>query len=172
MRNILFLCTHNSARSILAEGMVNALGGGTLRAYSAGSHPKSKPNPLALETLSEHGHAIDGYQSKSWDAFAGEDAPVMDAIITVCDDAAGETCPIWPGHPATAHWGIPDPSAVDGDEDERRWAFGVAYARMRARVDDLLALDLDGLSGLELAAELRAIGDKHARAEAGVSEGV
>ncbi len=169
MRNILFLCTANSARSILAEGMTNALGGGRVRGFSAGSFPKASPNPLALATLSEHGHPTDGLSSKSWDAFAGTGAPVMDAILTVCDAAAGEVCPVWPGHPSTALWGVPDPAGVEGVEDERRWAFGVAYARLRARIDDLMALDLDALDAEALTQALKAIGEKHAAAEAAVA---
>lgn len=166
MRNILFLCTGNSARSILAEATLTALSAGAFHGYSAGSHPKGAPHPMALATLGQHGHGVDGLSSKSWDVFAEPTAPDMHAIITVCDNAAGESCPVWPGRPAAGHWGVPDPAAVDGDEDEQRWAFGVAYARLRARIEDLLALDWDALEPREISDALNAIGAKHNEAEA------
>jgi arsenate reductase len=158
MRNVLFLCTHNSARSILAEAILNAKGADRFRAFSAGSHPKPTPNPLALRLLAQKGHPVAHLRSKSWETFAGPGAPAMDIIITVCDDAAGETCPVWPGRPATAHWGITDPSAVEGDEATRMKAFERTYAQLEQRMDRLLALPMD-LSGEALTQALGAIGD-------------
>ncbi len=153
--NVLFLCTGNSARSLMAESLLNGLGRGRFRAFSAGSRPAGAPNPLALETLARHGLPTAGLRSKSWDEFAraGEspralndaplsgraDAPVMDLIFTVCDNAAAEPCPVWPGHPATAHWGFPDPAAVAGTMEQRRAAFERVFAGLRARVEELLS---------------------------------
>ena len=150
--NVLFLCTHNSARSILAEAMLNHLGQGRFKAHSAGSSPRDNqtPNPMALAILSEAGIRTDGLHSKSWDAFAGEAAPTMDLIITVCDNAAGEVCPIWPGHPATAHWGYPDPSEVKGTEEERRAAFRSTLQAIRSRLEMLVNLPGDRLEKLRL----------------------
>ena len=139
-RNVLFLCTHNSARSILAEAILNAKGGNRYRAFSAGSFPKTAPNPLALKLLAKNGHPTEHLRSKSWEEFARPEAPQMHIVITVCDNAAGETCPIWPGRPATAHWGISDPSALDGDETIRARAFERAYSQLEQRIDRLLAL--------------------------------
>lgn len=150
--NVLFLCTHNSARSILAEAMLNHLGGSRFKAYSAGSSPRENqtPAPLALAILNEAGIATQGLSSKSWDAFAGEAAPRMDLIITVCDNAAGEVCPIWPGHPATAHWGYPDPSAAQGTEEQRRAAFRSTLQAIRSRIEMLVSLPPERLEKLRL----------------------
>ena len=156
--NVLFLCTGNSARSILAEGMLNGLGGDRFQAYSAGSQPKGQVHPEAVETLSDLGFDSQGYRSKSWDEFAGTDAPAMDFIITVCDNAAGEVCPIWPGHPLTAHWGVPDPAACQGSPDEVRKAFHDAVRMLKRRIELFLSLPLTRLDKLSLRNELRAIG--------------
>ena len=139
--NVLFLCTGNSARSILAEALVNdrSVSGGRFRGYSAGSHPKGQVHPLALETLREHGHSTTDLRSKSWDEFAAPGAPRMDFIFTVCDHAASEPCPLWPGHPVTAHWGLPDPAAVEGSEADRRAAFAATYAQLRQRISEFVA---------------------------------
>lgn len=154
--HILFLCTGNSARSILAEAIMNRAGEGRFRAFSAGSFPKGAVHPAALALLGELGYATEGYRSKSWDAFAGPDAPPLDFIITVCDNAAGEMCPIWPGKPVTAHWGIADPAAVEGEG--QRAAFRQAHAALKRRIDLLLALPLASLDAPRLADRLRAIG--------------
>lgn len=136
MRAVLFLCTGNSARSIMAEGILNDPGvsRGRFRAFSAGSFPKGRVNPLALETLAANGLPTGGYRSKSWDEFAGPGAPVVDFVFTVCDQAASEPCPFWPGRPATGHWSVADPAAVDGSDAERRQAFQDAFANLRHRI--------------------------------------
>ena len=140
--NVLFLCTHNSARSILAEALLNHLGKGRFKAWSAGSSPREhqQPNPLALETLAQAGISTEGLHSKSWDVFGAPDAPPMDLVITVCDHAAGEVCPFWPGQPATAHWGYADPSAGDGDEAHKREAFRQTLQLIRQRLEILVNL--------------------------------
>lgn len=138
VKSVLFLCTGNSARSILAEAYLNHAGKGRFRAYSAGSHPNGKVNPLALELLREKGISTAGLDSKSWDAFAVPDAPRMDYVFTVCDNAAGEVCPIWPGHPSKAHWGVPDPAAVQGSDEDKRKAFLDAFTRLSSRIDAFL----------------------------------
>lgn len=145
--NVLFLCTHNSARSILAEALLNHLGNGRFKAYSAGSSPREnqQPNPLGLQVLQHAGIATDGLHSKSWDAFSGPDAPHMDLIITVCDNAAGEVCPVWPGHPATAHWGYADPSEGPGSDAEKLEAFRSTLYAMRRRLELMLSLPADKL---------------------------
>jgi protein-tyrosine-phosphatase len=135
--NVLFLCTHNSARSILAEALLNTVGKGRFKAFSAGSSPREnqQPNPLGLQVLQNAGIAIDGLHSKSWDVFAGPDAPQMDLIITVCDNAAGEVCPVWPGHPATAHWSYSDPSEGDGSNAEKLEAFRKTLHAIKRRLE-------------------------------------
>jgi len=150
--NVLFLCTHNSARSILAEALLNHLGQGRFKAYSAGSSPREnlQPNPLALETLTKAGLPVEGLYSKSWDEFGKPDAPHMDLVITVCDNAAGEVCPFWPGQPATAHWGYADPSEVDGDDDKKREAFKQTLHMMRKRLDIFVNLPLSSLSKMTI----------------------
>ena len=150
--NVLFLCTHNSARSILAEAMLNHLGKGRFKAFSAGSSPRDnqKPNPLAIETLSHAGISTDGLHSKSWDEFAKADAPHMDLVITVCDNAAGEVCPYWPGHPATAHWGYADPSEVQGGADKQREAFRQTLHLIGKRLEIFVNLPATSLSKLSI----------------------
>lgn len=146
--NVLFLCTHNSARSILAEATLNHIGRGRFKAWSAGSSPREnqQPNPLGLQVLQAAGITVDGLRSKSWDEFAGSDAPRMDLIITVCDNAAGEVCPVWPGHPATAHWGYADPSEVQGTEEQRLEAFRQTLHAIRRRLDLLVNLPPEKLA--------------------------
>jgi protein-tyrosine-phosphatase len=156
--NVLFLCTHNSARSVLAEVYLNARGRPRFAAYSAGSAPSGRVNPVGLRFLAQNGYSTAGLRSKSWDEFALPDAPQMDFVITVCDSAAGETCPIWPGHPVRAHWGVQDPSAVQGTDEERLQAFGVAYAILATRIDALLALPVETLDRATLAQRAREIG--------------
>ncbi|CAB5714783.1 Arsenate reductase [Delftia tsuruhatensis] len=145
--NVLFLCTHNSARSILAEALLNDMGKGRFKAYSAGSSPRAnqQPNPLGLQVLQRAGVPVEGLRSKSWDEFAAPDAPQMDLIITVCDNAAGEVCPIWPGHPATAHWGYADPSEGDAPEEVKLKAFRQTLHMMRRRLELLVNLPDDKL---------------------------
>ena len=156
--NILFLCTGNSARSILAEGLMNQLSEGRFRAFSAGSQPMGRVNPVALETLETLGCDASGMSSKSWDVFADADAPKMDFVITVCDSAAGEACPYWPGTPMTAHWGFPDPSHVEGDDEARRNAFAKTAQAISHRLRLFLSLPMDKLDQLSLQRELRSIG--------------
>lgn len=146
--NVLFLCTHNSARSILAEALLNHMGGNRFRAYSAGSSPRAnqQPNPLGLQVLQKAGVSVEGLRSKSWDEFAAQDAPHMDLIITVCDNAAGEVCPYWPGHPATAHWGYADPSEGDGTDAEKLEAFRKTLHAIQHRLQLLVNLPADKLA--------------------------
>lgn len=157
--NVLFLCTHNSARSILAEALLNHLGGNRFKAFSAGSSPREnqQPNPLGLQVLREVGVATDGLRSKNWDEFATADAPHMDLIITVCDNAAGEVCPIWPGHPATAHWGYPDPSAGDAPDDEKLEAFRHTLLALKHRLELLINLPPSKLEKAVLADSARTL---------------
>jgi len=158
--NVLFLCTGNSARSILAEAVMNhvASHGGRFKAYSAGSFPKSQPNPYALDLLRKNHIATDELRSKSWDEFAAPGAPKLDFVFTVCDQAAGEMCPIWPGQPVTAHWGVPDPAAVEGTEEEKRRAFFDAYVALRRRIDLFTSLPIPTLDKKALEERVRAIG--------------
>jgi arsenate reductase len=139
MRNVLFLCTGNSARSIIAEALLNHVSAGRFRAFSAGSHPKGQVHPLALELLRRMQLPTSGLRSKSWDEFAATDAPRMDFVFTVCDNAANEVCPIWPGQPITAHWSIADPAAVEGTQEERERAFDLAYRDLDARIRNFVS---------------------------------
>jgi arsenate reductase len=156
VRNVLFLCTGNSARSILAEAILNREGEGRFRAFSAGSFPKGQVHPMAAEVLQGLGYPTDDFRSKSWDEFASPGAPEIDFIFTVCDNAAGETCPIWPGHPMTAHWGIEDPAAVEGPG--QRSAFLQAYHQLQRRISLFLALPLESIDKMSLQSKLRTIG--------------
>jgi arsenate reductase len=156
--NVLFLCTGNSARSIMAEAMLNISGRGRFATYSAGSHPTGQVHPLALEQIASIGHPLENLRSKSWDEFAGADAPHMDFVITVCDKAAGEVCPFWPGQPMTAHWGFPDPAAVEGTEAATRAAFAKVCREIKMRLDIFQSLPLEKLEKLALKRELDRIG--------------
>ena len=157
--NVLFLCTGNTARSVLAEGILRKDGAGRFNAYSAGSQPKGVVNPYALKTLAEFVYPTDGFRSKSWDEFAALDAPKMDFVFTVCDSAAGEACPIWPGQPMTAHWGIEDPAAVEGSDLEKQRAFNEAFRYMKNRIWLLLAVPIARLDKLALKNRLQEIGE-------------
>jgi arsenate reductase len=156
--NVLFLCTGNSARSILAEAILNREGRGRFRAFSAGSFPKGQVHPAALHVLGNLGYATEGFRSKSWDEFAAPDAPRLDFVFTVCDNAAGETCPLWPGQPMTAHWGIPDPAAVEGSEAEVRAAFFEAYRLLFNRITLFTALPIASIDRMSLQSKLDRIG--------------
>jgi arsenate reductase (thioredoxin) len=156
--NVLFLCTGNSARSVIAEAILNKIGEGRFRAFSAGSHPKGTVNPNTLKLLSELGYDISSFRSKSWDAFAADGAPQFDFIFTVCDDAAHEACPIWPGRPATAHWGIPDPAAATGTPAQISIAFSQAYHLLSQRIAAFAALPIESMSAPSLKQALREIG--------------
>ena len=156
--NVLFLCTGNSARSILAESILNQLGAGRFRAFSAGSHPSGTVHPLAIEVLAEDGCPTDGLRSKSWDAFATADAPAMDFVFTVCDSAAGESCPVWPGQPLTAHWGLEDPARASGTRLQQKAAFVATARYLRNRIAAFLALPLASIDRLALTRHLREIG--------------
>jgi len=156
--NVLFLCTGNTARSVLAEGVLRKDGAGRFNAFSAGSQPKGVVNPFALKVLGAYGYPVEGYRSKSWDEFAVPGAPTMDFVFTVCDSAAGEACPFWPGHPMTAHWGIEDPAAVEGTDMEKEAAFVTAFKQMRNRISAFAALPVKSLDRLSLKARLDAIG--------------
>jgi arsenate reductase (thioredoxin) len=158
--NVLFLCTGNSARSIMAEAAINnlAISTGKFQGYSAGSHPKGEVHPLALELLERSRVSTQGLRSKSWDEFAGPDAPVMDFVFTVCDQAAGEQCPLWPGQPVTAHWGVPDPAAVQGTPEEQRHAFAEAFRVLRRRIELFASLPFEKLDHLKLQEHARQIG--------------
>ncbi len=158
--NVLFLCTGNSARSVMAECILQREGQGRFKAFSAGSHPAGQVNPLALELLESLGHPIEGLRSKSWDEFAAPEAPDMDFVFTVCDNAAGEVCPIWPGHPMTAHWPFPDPAALEGSEAEKRALFADVYGQISDRISILVNLPIESLDNLALKERLAEIGRK------------
>ncbi len=156
--NVLFLCTGNTARSILAEGILRKDGAGRFNAYSAGSHPKGMVNAFALKTLASYGYPAEDFRSKAWDEYALPGTPKMDFVFTVCDSAAGEVCPIWPGQPLTAHWGIEDPAAVEGTEIEKQRAFNEAFRYLRNRIQAFTSLPLRSIGRLALSARLKEIG--------------
>ncbi len=158
--NVLFLCTGNSARSILAEAMLNKDGHGRFKAFSAGSQPKPDVNPMAIQVLRESEYPTEGLRSKTWDEFAAPDAPIMDFVFTVCDNAAGEACPFWPGQPVTAHWGIEDPAAVEGTDIERKTAFVTAQRYLKNRISAFLALPMASLDHVALTSQVREIGQQ------------
>lgn len=157
--NVLFLCTGNSARSIMAESILRKLGAARFNAFSAGSHPKGAVNPLTLKTLEAYGYPAEGLRSKSWDEFATPNAPQLDFVFTVCDNAAGEACPAWPGQPMTAHWGIEDPAAVEGTNIDKERAFAQAFRYLRNRITLFIALPIKSLDKLSLMSRLREIGE-------------
>jgi len=157
-KNVLFLCTGNSARSIMAETILNALGKGQFKAYSAGSHPKGEVNPFAIELLRANRLPIQGLRSKSWDEFAETGSPFLHFVFTVCDQAAAEMCPVWPGQPMTAHWGVPDPAAVEGNDEVKRKAFFSAYNALNRRISIFVSLPLAKLDRLALQQKLNDIG--------------
>jgi arsenate reductase len=156
--NVLFLCTGNSARSVLAESQLNAMGQGRFKAFSAGSHPTGKVNPHAVAFLTKAGFPVDGLRSKSWDEFAAPGAPVMDFVLTVCDQAAGEQCPYWPGQPMSAHWGVADPAAVEGSDEVISKAFRDAAMVLRKRIELFIALPATSIDRLSLKTQLEQIG--------------
>ena len=158
--NVLFLCTGNSARSIMAECILNRLGQGRFHGFSAGSHPKGQVDPAALDLLQKFNHAIDGLRSKDWEEFGKPGAPGMDFVFTVCDNAAGEVCPVWPGQPMTAHWPFPDPAAFVGPEVERRALFADVYGQIHNRVSIFVSLPIDALDRLSLQKRLDEMGQK------------
>lgn len=165
-KNVLFLCTGNSARSIIAESILNRDGAGRFRAFSAGSHPKGTVHPYAIDLLKQMNFQTDGLRSKSWSEFADPGAPVMDFVFTVCDQAAAESCPVWPGQPMTAHWGVPDPAAAEGSEAEKRFAFADTFRMLAFRVSIFLSLPLASLDQLSLQRQLDRIGNTTASEEA------
>ncbi len=158
--NVLFICTGNSARSVIAEGLMNELGKGRFIAFSAGSHPKGSVHPLALKTLAAHRIPTDGFRSKSWEEFAGPEAPALQFVFTVCDQAAGEICPVWPGQPMTAHWGMPDPAAAEGDGPAVEKAFLDTFITMKRRIQLMLSLPLASLDRMAIQRELKDIGSR------------
>lgn len=158
MQNVLFVCTGNSARSVLAEGLLNHLGAGRFKAYSAGSQPVGRVNPFALAALQALGISDAGFRSKSWDEFAAPGAPVLNFIFTVCDSAAGESCPFWPGQPMTAHWGLPDPAAVQGSDDDKARAFMATALALKRRIELMLVLPMPALDALATRQALQDIG--------------
>jgi len=163
--NVLFLCTHNSARSVIAECILNRLGRGRFRGFSAGSSPRGEVHPYALDLLREMDYDTSHLRSKSWDEFAGPEAPALDFVFTVCDNAANEVCPIWPGQPMTAHWGLPDPSAATGTEAERRFAFADKHRMLFQRISIFSNLPIDSLDKLSLQKRLDDIGHTSADSE-------
>jgi arsenate reductase (thioredoxin) len=163
--NVLFLCTGNSARSILAEAILNSFGQGRFRAFSAGSHPAGKVNPFAIELLQKQNLGTSGLRSKNWDEFAAAGAPHLDFVFTVCDNAAREVCPVWPGKPMTAHWGIADPAAVAGSDEEKRKAFSAAFKLLHRRITLLTSLPLAKLDAIAIKRELDQIGRLREKAE-------
>lgn len=158
--NVLFVCTHNSARSIMAEGILNSLGQGRFKAYSAGSHPGGDVSPFALKTLTAMHIPIDGYRSKDWAEFAKPDAPQLDFVFTVCDNAAGEICPVWPVQPMTAHWGVPDPAAFQGSDDQKAKLFWDTAVILKRRIELVLALPLASLDKMSIQREIKDIGTR------------
>ena len=160
LHNVLFICTGNSARSIIAEGLLNQLGSSRFKAFSAGSHPKGAVNAFALETLRTLHIEDRGYSSKSWGEFAKDGAAPMDFVITVCDQAAGEMCPVWPGQPITAHWGLPDPAAVEGTDEEKKRAFMDTAVTLKRRIEFMLSLPMDKLERMAIQREVRNIGTR------------
>lgn len=156
--NVMFLCTGNTARSIMAEAILRLDGLGHFRVFSAGSHPKGEVNLFALKVLESYDYPVDGLRSKSWDEFSGPDAPVMDFVFTVCDNAAAETCPVWPGHPMTAHWGIDDPAVVTGPDIEKEKAFVLAFKYLKTRISLFLSLPLAKIDAMALGSKLQEIG--------------
>ena len=164
--NVLFLCTGNSARSILAESLINTLGNGKFQAFSAGSFPKGQVHPLAIDLLKRTNLPFEGFRSKSWDEFAAPGAPPIDFIFTVCDNAAGEVCPIWSGKPMTAHWGIADPAAAEGTDADKAFAFRKAFKELETRIKLFVQLPIASLDQMTLSAKLRAIGQQSAATEA------
>jgi arsenate reductase len=158
--NVLFICTHNSARSIMAEGILNSLGKGRFKAYSAGSHPSGAVNPFALKTLMAMYIPSDGYRSKDWEEFAKPEAPQIDFVFTVCDNAAGEVCPVWPGQPMTAHWGVADPASFDGTDAQKAKVFWDAAIVLKRRIELMLALPLRSLDRMAIQREIRDIGTR------------
>ncbi|ONG39819.1 protein-tyrosine-phosphatase [Alkanindiges hydrocarboniclasticus] len=157
--NVLVLCTGNSARSIMGEALINVLGQGRFKAYSAGSQPMGRVNPFAVEQAQTIGYDTSTVRSKSWDEFSQPDAIPMDIVITVCDSAAGESCPLWRGRPIKVHWGFADPSHIDGSDDDKRAAFAITFAQIRKKVEALMQLPIDSLTTEQLKAGLQAIGD-------------
>ena len=158
--NVLFVCTHNSARSIMAEGILNSMGRGRFQAFSAGSHPGTSVNPFALKTLSALNIPTDGVRSKDWDEFARPGAPELDFVFTVCDKAAGEVCPVWPGQPMTAHWGVADPAAVEGTDEQKAKVFWDTAVILKRRIELMLALPLASLDKMAIQREVRDIGGR------------
>lgn len=158
--NVLFICTGNSARSVMAEGLMNTLGRGRYIAFSAGSHPKGSVHPLALATLAAHHIPTDSFRSKGWETFAGPEAPPLHFVFTVCDQASGEVCPVWPGQPMTAHWGLPDPATAAGDKQAQEKAFLDAFVTLKRRIELMLALPLASLDRMAIQRDLQDIGTR------------